>query len=226
MRVGVNTGEVVAGDHARGQALVTGDAVNVAARLEQAAPAGGILIGELTYRALRGRAAVEIVAPVEAKGKALPLVAWRLLGLPELVPSTRVPSARLVGRNKELQRLRAMLAGVASGQRADMVLVSGEAGSGKSRLVSEFVAGSQCRALIGACPSYGRGNTYRPLRELIETAVPLATHSASYALVHSAGRCRNDGHEVVAADWSRVGPGDGDRGVHGGGAPGRYAGRR
>jgi class 3 adenylate cyclase len=182
VRVGVNTGEVVTGDHARGQALVTGDAVNVAARLEQAAPVGGILIGELTHRTLRGRAEVELVAPVDAKGKTLPLAAWRLLALPELLSSSRVPSARLVGRNEELQRLKATLARVASTRRADMVLVAGEAGSGKSRLVSEFVASCECRALVGACPSYGRGNTYRPLRELIEAAVPLMTHSAVMGL--------------------------------------------
>ena len=177
MRVGVNTGEVVAGEHGRGQALVTGDAVNVAARLEQAAPAGGIVIGELTYHALRGRADVEVVAPVEAKGKTLPLAAWRLLALHELDPPSRLRSARLVGRDEELQQLRALLARVASRQRADMVLVAGEAGSGKSRLVSEFAANCQCRALTGTCPSYGRGNTYRPLRELIEAAVPLMTRS-------------------------------------------------
>ena len=177
VRVGVNTGEVVAGEHGRGQALVTGDAVNVAARLEQAAPAGGILVGELTYHALRGRADVEAVAPVAAKGKALPLAAWRLLALHELDAPNRLRSARLVGRDEELEQLRAMLARVASTRRADMVLVAGEAGSGKSRLVAEFTASCRCRALTGVCPSYGRGNTYRPLRELIEAAVPLMTRS-------------------------------------------------
>ena len=77
-RTGVNTGEVVAGDVTTGQRLVTGDAVNTAARLEQAAPANEVLIGELTYELVRGQVDVEAVEPLELKGKAERVAAYRL----------------------------------------------------------------------------------------------------------------------------------------------------
>ncbi|MDP9255991.1 MAG: protein kinase [Actinomycetota bacterium] len=185
VRVGVNTGEVVAGDHSRGQALVTGDAVNVAARLEQAAPAGGILIGALTHRLVAGQVKAEEVAPVQAKGKALPLAAWQLLALADPASSHMVPPTSLVGRGDELEALQAACARVEARRRTEMVLVSGEAGIGKSRLVVEFISRLSTSALTGACPSYGRGNTYRPLRDLIEAAAPSATHAELVALLAS-----------------------------------------
>ena len=82
-RTGVNTGEVVAGDVTTGQRLVTGDAVNTAARLEQAAPANEVLIGELTYELVRGQVDVEAVEPLELKGKAERVAAYRLVGVGE-----------------------------------------------------------------------------------------------------------------------------------------------
>src|SRR6266550_7871920 len=80
-RTGVNTGEVVAGDPSTGQRLVTGDTVNTAARLEQAAPTDEILLGEPTYRLVRHAVEVETVEPLEAKGKAERVPAYRLLGV-------------------------------------------------------------------------------------------------------------------------------------------------
>src|SRR6185436_11703495 len=80
-RTGVNTGEVVAGDPATGQTLVTGDTVNTAARLEQAAPPGETLLGQLTYRLVRDAVEVEPVEPVAAKGKAEPVPAYRLVAV-------------------------------------------------------------------------------------------------------------------------------------------------
>ena len=76
-RTGVNTGEVVTGDSSTAQRLVTGDAVNTAARLEQAAPANEILIGELTFRLVREIVDVEQVEALELKGKAERVPAWR-----------------------------------------------------------------------------------------------------------------------------------------------------
>src|SRR5215212_7032369 len=84
-RTGVNTGEVVAGDVSTGQRLVTGDAVNVAARLEQAAPALEILLGESTYRLVRHAVEVETVEPLELKGKSERVPAYRLLAVPDSV---------------------------------------------------------------------------------------------------------------------------------------------
>ena len=82
-RTGVNTGEVVAGDPSTGQRLVTGDAVNVAARLEQAAGEREVLLGELTYRLVRDDVEVEEVEPLELKGKSEPVPAYRLVGVRE-----------------------------------------------------------------------------------------------------------------------------------------------
>ena len=79
--IGVNTGEVIAGDASLGQRLVTGDAVNMAARLEQAAGPGEIVLGDLTYRLARDEVEVEPVAPLTLKGKAEPVPAYRLMSV-------------------------------------------------------------------------------------------------------------------------------------------------
>jgi class 3 adenylate cyclase len=173
VRVGVNTGEVVAGDHTTGQALVTGDTVNTAARLEQAAPPGGILIGELTHRLVARAVLVEPAEPISAKGKSEPVAAWRVLGVSRDASGLDRRTPRLVGRDGELAALQARLTRVSQQRRAELVVVSGAAGIGKSALVAEFVAGLRAdRVLYGACPSYGRGNTYRPLRDILEALVP------------------------------------------------------
>src|SRR5215211_3091097 len=100
-RTGVNTGEVVAGDAAAAQRLVTGDAVNVAARLEQAAGEMEVLIGELTYRLVRDHVEVEPVEPLELKGKAERVPAYRLVGVIESGASRQRHQAPLVGRGAE-----------------------------------------------------------------------------------------------------------------------------
>ena len=104
-RTGVNTGEVVAGDVSSGQRLVTGDAVNTAARLEQTAPAVGILIGESTYRLVRNTIEVVPVEPLKLKGKPEPVPAYRLLSVAEGATSTRPADLPLVGRAREIAAL-------------------------------------------------------------------------------------------------------------------------
>ena len=207
VRVGVNTGEVVAGDHSRGQALVTGDAVNVAARLEQAAPAGGVVIGDLTHTLVKGHVRAVPVEPIHPKGKTFPLAAWRLLGPTAGGPRAK-PRAALVGRVDELAALRAMLARVESQGRAEFALVCGEAGIGKSRLVAEFASQLPGNALKGTCPSYGRGNTYRPLRDVTESLLRQGTHEEFVALL--ASRLRTPpprSPRGCARSWSRSGGG-------------------
>ena len=104
-RTGVNTGEVVVGDAAAAQRLATGDAVNVAARLEQAANAGEVLIGEATYR-LVGHAVVAHPAPaVDAKGKSQPVAAWRVVEVrPDMPALARRLATPFVGRDEEITR--------------------------------------------------------------------------------------------------------------------------
>ena len=104
-RTGVNTGEVVTGDTGTSQRLATGDTVNVAARLEQAAPAGEVLIGESTYRLVREAVEVVPVEPLTLKGKPEPVPAYRLLSVAEGATSTRPADLPLVGRAREIAAL-------------------------------------------------------------------------------------------------------------------------
>jgi class 3 adenylate cyclase len=155
-RTGVNTGEVVAGDPSTGQRLVTGDAVNVAARLEQAAGEREVLLGELTYRLVRDEVDVEEVEPLELKGKSEPVPAYRLMGVSETASTDDRRGAPLVGREEELAALTSALDESAASSSCRLVTIVGDAGVGKSRLTSEFLAASRPRALLlcGRCIPY------------------------------------------------------------------------
>jgi predicted ATPase/class 3 adenylate cyclase len=167
-RTGVNTGEVVAGDPTTGQRLVTGDAVNTAARLEQAAPANEILIGGLTYALVHGQVEVEEVEPLELKGKAERVPAYRLVGIAGTASSGREASP-LVGREGELAVLEQALTDATEGRSCRLVTVVGEAGVGKSRLIREFLDrhATDARTLHGRCLSYGEGITFWPIAEAV-----------------------------------------------------------
>jgi class 3 adenylate cyclase/tetratricopeptide (TPR) repeat protein len=170
VRTGVNTGEVVAGDPSEGQAFATGDAVNVAARLEQAAEPGEILIGPLTYELVREAVRTEATEPLELKGKAAPIDAWRLLEvLPDAPAFTRRIDAPFVGRTEELAHVRAAFESACSSEACQLVTVTGPPGIGKSRLVRELVAsvGDDSRVVVGRCLPYGDGITYWPLSEIV-----------------------------------------------------------
>jgi class 3 adenylate cyclase/tetratricopeptide (TPR) repeat protein len=171
-RTGVNTGEVVAGDPTTGQRLVTGDAVNTAARLEQAAPANEVLIGDSTYRLVRGRVQVEAVEPLELKGKAERVPAYRLLGVREVDEATHGYEGVLVGREPELEELRSAFDAAVGGRRCRAVTLVAEAGVGKSRLIDEFAAtvDGEAEVMRGRCLSYGRGITFWPIVEIVRHA--------------------------------------------------------
>jgi class 3 adenylate cyclase/tetratricopeptide (TPR) repeat protein len=176
-RIGVNTGEVVAGDPATGQALVTGDAVNVAARLEQAAAPGEILIGEATLRLVPDAVVAEPMAPLVAKGKAAPVAAYRLAHVtPGVAGVTRHLDVPMVGRARELQLLRDAFDGTARERRCRLATLLGAAGVGKSRLTEEFVAEREGDAVVarGQCLSYGDGITYWPVVEMLTSVADIA----------------------------------------------------
>ncbi|HVJ59780.1 MAG TPA: adenylate/guanylate cyclase domain-containing protein, partial [Burkholderiaceae bacterium] len=137
-RTGVNTGEVVANDDPTAdQKLATGDAVNVAARLEQAAPANEILLGEVTYRLVRDAVEVEAVEPLELKGKSQKVPAFRLVSAKGLDGNVRRVDTPIVGRDTELARIAEVYREVVDGRAVRMLTVVGDAGVGKSRLVHE-----------------------------------------------------------------------------------------
>jgi len=176
-RIGVTTGEVVTGTEER---LATGDAVNVAARLEQAASPGEVLVGAKTLALIRDAVVAEPVEPLTLKGKRDPVSAFRLLSVQgELARRFATP---MVGRDTELRRLRDAFAQAAHDRSCQLFTVLGSAGVGKSRLASEFLTGIEARDVRGRCLSYGEGITYWPIVEIVkqldalpggEAAVPI-----------------------------------------------------
>src|SRR5262245_38996522 len=168
-RTGVNTGEVVAGDPATGQRLVTGDAVNVAARLEQAAGEREVLLGELTYRLVRDSVDVEEVEPLALKGKSEPVPAYRLVAVREATDTDVRLGAPLVGRGEEIGLLEAAFEQAIADRAPHLVTIVGDAGVGKSRLTTELLETTSARALAlsGRCLPYGDGITFWPVAEAI-----------------------------------------------------------
>ena len=172
LRIGLNTGGVVAGDASSRESIVTGDSVNVAARLEHAAAPGDILLGEETHRLVRDAVEVEAIEPIAAKGKAEPVRAYRLLSVTPGPAAPGRPAAPLVGRAIELAALEALFGDAAAERRCLRVTIVGEPGVGKSRLAAEFVSrlGPTATVLRGRCLSYGEGITYWPLAEIVRQA--------------------------------------------------------
>jgi class 3 adenylate cyclase len=168
VRIGVNTGEVAAGDPATGETLITGDTVNTAARLEQAAAPGEILLGETTHGLVRDAVAAERVGPFRMKGKSADVWAYRVDSIIGAEGRRRQPDAAIVGREVELGQLRTAWRDVLGERRCRLVTVVAPAGIGKSRLAREAALALEggARAIQGRCLAYGEGITYWPIREL------------------------------------------------------------
>jgi class 3 adenylate cyclase/tetratricopeptide (TPR) repeat protein len=162
-KIGINTGEVVTGTEER---LVTGDAVNVAARLEQAAQPGEILLGDETLALVRDAVGTEEVEPLELKGKSEPVGAYRLLDVRDA--PERVHESAFVGRSHELGTLLQAWSRVSAEERCELVTVIGNAGVGKSRLTAELASSLDARTVRGRCLSYGEGITYFPVVEVLK----------------------------------------------------------
>jgi class 3 adenylate cyclase/tetratricopeptide (TPR) repeat protein len=165
-RIGVTTGEVVTGTEER---LATGDAVNVAARLEQAARPGEILVGDETYRLTRDAAEVEALEPRELKGKAEPVPAYRLLSVQGEEGFTRNAGAPMVGRKREQRQLASVWERAVSESACQLFTILGPAGVGKSRLAAEFLDSLKGTLIVrGRCLSYGEGISYWPVVEIVK----------------------------------------------------------
>jgi class 3 adenylate cyclase/tetratricopeptide (TPR) repeat protein/DNA-binding winged helix-turn-helix (wHTH) protein len=172
-RTGVNTGRVMAGDVSQGDRLITGDAVNVAARLEQSAEAGEILLGDDTYRLVRDAVDVKDVDPLDVRGKDQPISAYRLIGIREgTVGIRRHMDSPIVGRDQELAALGGALDRAIANNQCHLFTVIGEPGVGKSRLVYELAlrTADRARALRGRCLAYGEGITFWPIVEVVKEA--------------------------------------------------------
>ena len=167
-RIGIESGEVVAekGD----STFATGEAVNIAARLQQAAAPGQILIGPHAYRLSLGCLEVEDVGPLEVRGRTEPVWAWRAVAAVDGIVQRRA-EAPLVGRDVELELLENTYSRAVRSRRAHLVTIFGEPGVGKSRLAREFTEALEgATVLSGRCLPYGEGITYWALAEMVKTA--------------------------------------------------------
>ncbi|HJU36768.1 MAG TPA: adenylate/guanylate cyclase domain-containing protein [Gaiellaceae bacterium] len=175
-RIGVNTGEVLTGTEER---LATGDAVNVAARLEQAAQAGEVLVGAETLLLVADAVEVGEQRPLQLKGKRDPVAGYPLAAVRE--PADRAHVSRFVGRERELGRLADAWDRALAGASCELVTVVGDPGVGKSRLVTEALARIDARVVRGRCLSYGEGITYWPVVEVVKQldARPDDVHAAA-----------------------------------------------
>jgi len=176
MRIGINTGEVVAGDPGHGQRFATGSAVNLAARLEQAADPGDVLIGSATYALVRDAIEAVETEPLALKNVSQPTRGYRVLRAREERPTARpLTDTPFVGRTLELDQIVGALDRAVADRSCRLVTVYGNAGLGKSRLASEALACLQSKAnvLIGRCLPYGEGITYWPVVEAVKQAAAL-----------------------------------------------------
>jgi class 3 adenylate cyclase/tetratricopeptide (TPR) repeat protein len=169
LRIGVNTGEVVTGTAER---LATGDAVNIAARLEQAAGSDEILLGAETLALVRRAVDAEPVA-LEVKGKRSPLTAWRLIAVRGDATRERQAGVPMVGRRAELERLVDAYELARRTRSCSLVTILGGAGVGKSRLADELIATVEGADVVrGRCVSYGEGITYWPVVPVVRQLEP------------------------------------------------------
>ena len=166
---------------ASGETLVTGDAVNVAARLEQAAAPGEVLIGPKTFRLVRDAVVAEPIEPLEVKGKSEPVAAFRLVEVMAGAPGVaRRLDSPMVGRERQLAQLRQAFDAAAADRSCQLFTVLGTPGVGKSRLVEEFVCGrlGMPRCSAGRCLPYGDGITFFPVGEVVKEAAGLEDFDA------------------------------------------------
>ncbi len=169
-RVGIESGEVVADDSE--STFATGEAVNLAARLQSNAEPNQILVGPAAARLLRGRVELEPIHPLQLRGWREPVPAQRVVCVnePGVEPITGL-SAPLVGRESELELLENTYERIVRAGRASLVTIYGDPGVGKSRLAREFVAGLEgATVLSGRCLPYGEGVTYWPLAEMVKAS--------------------------------------------------------
>jgi class 3 adenylate cyclase/tetratricopeptide (TPR) repeat protein len=211
-RTGVNTGEVVAADSATRQRLATGDTINVAARLEQAASDDEVLIGDTTFRLVKDAVTAEPMQPLELKGKSAPVRAYRLTGVSEGEAITRRVDLPFVGREAELGHLVNAFGRALEDSHCEVVTVLGQAGMGKSRLIEEFVrrVSGRAQVLRGRCLPYGDGITFWPIAEALRQAAGILLEDREEEALAKLRSLAGDRREDAALRiWSLIGSGSG-----------------
>ncbi|MFG1675704.1 adenylate/guanylate cyclase domain-containing protein [Micromonospora sp. NPDC049282] len=195
LRVGLNTGDVIAGIQAAIEYTVIGDTVNTAARLADAAAVGAIYAGARTSTATRHVASWRALRPLRLKGKREPVEAYELLGLLD-APGTRSglgDEAPYVGRETEIGRMAGRLAEVIDRGEPRVLLMTAEAGIGKSRFAAEverlaagydvgagrYAAHTGARVLSVRCAAFGERRRLAPLADLVRAAVGLPNDAAT-----------------------------------------------
>jgi len=176
LRIGINIGEALVtleADPAAGQPLAAGDVVNTAARLQSAAPTGGILVGAQTYRATERVVEYGPAEPVTAKGKSEPVPVWLAVRPRSRVHVERTHGGALVGRGRELDLLGGALDRARLERSPELVTLVGVPGIGKSRLVFELYGQVEAEPEItywrhGRCVPYGEGVTFWALAEMVK----------------------------------------------------------
>ena len=193
-RVGVESGEIVADES--DSTFATGEAVNLAARLQQAAQPGEMLIGPGAHGLTVGRIEVEELGPVQLRGREQALWTWRVLGTCDGAP-TRPLGARFVGRDAELALLENTWDRALRDRRAHLFTIYGEPGVGKSRLAAEFAGALEgATVLKGRALPYGEGITYWPLAEMVKAAAGISDDDPVAEAVEKLRACCED--EAVA----------------------------
>ncbi|HEV3472660.1 MAG TPA: adenylate/guanylate cyclase domain-containing protein, partial [Actinomycetota bacterium] len=176
IRIGINTGEVIAGASLDDATGVVGDPVNAAARLEKLARPGGIVVGADTHRLIYRSTTLTPLGEVELPGKTEPLAAFSIEDLHDAHTSERGLDTPLVGRRRELEALERAFERVVEDRNCSLFTLLGAAGVGKSRLVREFVQRieSSARVLRGRCLPYGDGITFWPVMEAVSEAAAIS----------------------------------------------------
>jgi class 3 adenylate cyclase/tetratricopeptide (TPR) repeat protein len=194
-RIGIESGEVVVDN--TDSTFATGEAVNIAARLQQAAEPNTILIGPGAHRLTLGCFDIEDEGPLEVKGRADPVWAWRVVCVKRSEASGRRVAAPLVGRDAELELLENTYARAVRDKRAHLFTIYGDPGVGKSRLAREFIAGLESSTvLVGRALPYGEGVTYSALSDMVKVAAGIADDDPLDEAVEKLRECCPD--EAVA----------------------------
>jgi DNA-binding SARP family transcriptional activator len=187
IRIGIETGEVLASQSAARQRLITGEVVGITARLEQSAGTDEIVVGERAGRLIDHAAQLEPLGELAIKGKREPVRAYRLIEMADAAPAfDRRLDAPLVGRKRELSALRKALKRAVDNEAVHVAVVVGPPGVGKSRLAAELAGRAKgVTVLTGRCLSYGEGITYWPLREIVREALPGEERDAVHAALET-----------------------------------------